>query len=280
MLALILARTLTRPISGMAETAQRIGQGDYEARVPLPSTAELRLLADAINSMARQVQHRDAKLKELSASVAHEIRNPLNSLKLLVALLGEQLEEQQGSAHGKTLETMHHEVGKLNRFLAEFLTYSRPITLIRDEIAPADLARAAADMAQAEAVERRVEIMVTVAAGLPGLRVDRDRLEQSLLNILLNAVQACHEGGRVDLKVARCEDGRGVEFIVEDTGPGIPAEFMGSLFEPFFTTRDTGTGLGLCNAAKIARSHGGIILAENLARGGARFTVRLPAGGR
>jgi signal transduction histidine kinase len=278
MLSLILARTLTKPISSMAETAERIGQGDYGARVPLPSTAELRLLADSINSMAHQVQRRDAKLKELSASVAHEIRNPLNSIKLLIALLGEQLQEQQGSAHPKTLDTLHYEIGKLNRFLTEFLTYSRSVTLVRDEVAPSDLAQAAVDMARAEAEERGIEIIVTVGTALPNLLVDRDRLEQSLLNILLNAVHACSAGGRVELRVERSGEGQGVEFIVEDTGPGIPGEVMDRLFEPFFTTKDTGTGLGLSNAEKIVKSHGGVILVENMASGGARFILRLPAG--
>ncbi|MEW6443522.1 MAG: ATP-binding protein [bacterium] len=281
MLALALARTWTRPISGMAETAQRIGQGDYEARVPLPSTAELRVLADAINSMARQVERRDAKLKELSASVAHEIRNPLNSIKLLISLLEEELEEQQQRvAQPKALATLHHEIAKLNRFLTEFLTYSRPVTLVRDEVAPADLARAAADVARAEGAERGVDIIVRAEAPLPCLLVDRDRLEQSLLNVVLNAVQACPAGGRVELRVGPCAGGQDVEFVVEDTGPGIPQEIMDRLFEPFFTTKDTGTGLGLSNAEKIVKSHGGTLCAENRPPGGARFVIRLPAGGR
>jgi signal transduction histidine kinase len=278
-LSLILARTLTKPISSMAETAERIGQGDYEARVPLPSTAELRILADSINSMAQQVKRRDSELKELAASVAHEIRNPLNSIKLLIALLGEQLQEQQGSRHPKTLDTLHYEIGKLNRFLTEFLTYSRPITLVRDEVAPSDLAQAAVDMVRAEAEEGNIEIIVTPGAALPTLLVDRDRLEQSLLNVLLNAVHSCTAGGRVELRVERSRDGQGVEFIVEDTGPGIPAEVMDRLFEPFFTTRDTGTGLGLSNAEKIVKGHGGIVFAENRVSGGARFIIRLPVRG-
>jgi signal transduction histidine kinase len=279
LLSLVLARTLTKPISSMAETAERIGQGDYEVRVPLPSTAELRTLADSINSMAQQVKRRDAELKELAASVAHEIRNPLNSIKLLVALLGEQLEGQRGSAQPKTLDTLHCEIGKLNRFLTEFLTYSRPITLVRDEVAPSDLAQAAADMVRAEAEQRNIEIIMTAGTAFPILRVDRDRLEQSLLNLLLNAVHSCLEGGRVELRVELSRDGQGVEFIVEDTGPGIPGEVMDRLFEPFFTTRDTGTGLGLSNAQKIVRSHGGIVLAENRVGGGARFIIRLPVRG-
>ena len=276
LLALILARTVIRPISDMARTAARIGSGDYEARVTIPSTAELRVLADSINSMADQVRHRDRRLKEMSVSVAHEIRNPLNSIKLLIQLLEEELQDQEGTTPSKSLEPLYREIAKLNRFLTEFLTYSRPITLVRDEVAPADLAQAAADMVRAEAEEGGVEIALAAAPDLPDIRVDRDRVEQSLLNIVLNAVHACSEGGRVDLHIAGSEDGESVEFIVEDTGPGIPEEQKEKLFEPFFTTKDAGTGLGLSNAEKIMQSHGGSIHAENRPTRGARFVVRLP----
>jgi len=278
LLSLFLARTLIRPISDMALTAARIGHGNYEARVALPATAELRVLADSINSMADRVRHRDMRLKEMSASVAHEIRNPLNSIKLLIQLLEEELQDQEGAAPSKSLDTLYHEIAKLNRFLTEFLTYSRPITLVRDDVAPADLAEAAADMVRAEAAESAVEIIVTATPDLPDIRIDRDRVEQSLLNILLNAVHACSEGGRVELKVNSSEDGESVDFIVEDTGPGIQEELKDKLFEPFFTTKDAGTGLGLSNAQKIMRSHGGGIHAANRPARGARFTIQLPLG--
>jgi signal transduction histidine kinase len=275
-LALFLARRLTRPIRGIAETAGRIGRGDYQARVPLPPTAELRVLADSINSMAQQVQERDKQLKEMSASVAHEIRNPLNSLKLQLTLLGEELGDVTGGPPPKTLDTLHYEIGKLNRFLTEFLTYSRPMTLIRNAVAPGDLVQATLEMAMAAAEEKGVEINIISETDLPTIHADRDRLEQSLLNILLNAVQACVAGGKVEMKIKRSKDGNDVVFLVEDTGPGIPEDVMEHLFEPFFTTKETGTGLGLSNTQRIVFSHGGKISAENLAHRGARFTITIP----
>ena len=97
-----------------------------------------------------------------------------------------------------------------------------------------------------------------------------------MLNIILNAVHACSEGGRVELAVERAGAGTAVEFIVEDTGPGISEDVKGRLFEPFFTTKNTGTGLGLSNAQKIVASHGGSISVENRPDRGARFVIRLP----
>ncbi|MBZ0271894.1 HAMP domain-containing protein [bacterium] len=279
LLAIVLARTLTRPIRSMADTARRIGRGEYDARVPPPAASELRVLAESINGMAEQVRRRDDSLKEISASVAHEIRNPLNSIKLLVTLLGEELRES-GAPPSRTIETLHREVGKLNRFLTEFLTYSRPIRLSARQADPGDIARAAAEMAAGEAESAGVAIDLLVEEGLPGLRADRDRLEQSLLNILLNAVQASPEGGRVAVLVRRAHGEEDfVEFVIDDTGPGIPKDVQDKLFDPFFTTREAGTGLGLSNADKIVRGHGGSIAGENRAGGGARFVVRIPAAG-
>ena len=275
-LALFLARRLTNPIRGMAQAAEQIGKGEYEARVPIPSTAELGVLANSINEMARQVQRRDAKLKEMSASVAHEIRNPLNSIKLLITLLDEELQDYNDNMSSKTIETLHYEIGKLNHFLMEFLTYSRPVSLIRDKVDPLDLGRGAVEMAAAQAKEKSVDVSVKSDVLLPTILVDRQRLEQSLLNILLNAVNACDRGGRVTLEIKPWKDEKGVEFVVSDSGPGITEEEKDRLFEPFFTTKDSGTGLGLSNAEKIIKSHGGTIFAEDIPSGGARFTIRLP----
>lgn len=276
LVALLLARTLTRPIRHMARTAEQIGNGDYQARVPIPSILELAVLANSLNEMARLVQARDAKLKEMSASVAHEIRNPLNSIKLLITLLGEELQEPRDGKPSKILETLHYEIGKLNRFLTEFLTYSRPITLVVDDVDPVELAATAVELAGAAAREKNVEISTHSSPGLPLVRMDRERMEQSLLNILLNAVEACDDGGRVALTTQPAAGDGGVDFVIQDTGPGISAENLPRLFEPFFTTKVTGSGLGLANVALIVKNHGGTISVDNLPQAGACFTIHLP----
>lgn len=275
-LALVLARSITRPIRHISHTAARLGRGEYEARASVESADEVGVLAIAVNQMAEQVRQRDAALKEMAASVAHEIRNPLNSIKLLIDLLDEELGEQKDGRPSSTIETLHYEIGKLNRFIGEFLTYSRPQATEREAVSACDLVGSVMDMAAAEAVGRQVRVETECEAGLPALQVDRLRLEQTLLNIVLNAIQACQRDGRVDLRVLRRPDGRAIEFIVEDTGAGIPAEALPRLFEPFFTTKAEGTGLGLANARKIVEDHQGYIRAEQRASGGARFVVSLP----
>jgi two-component system sensor histidine kinase HydH len=226
------------------------------------------------------VRARDAALKELSASVAHEIRNPLNSIRLLVSLLDEELGDQKNSAQTGAIETLRYEIGKLNRFVNEFLTYARPVALVRDRVAAASLISSVLDLASAEAGEKEVGLKAASAEGLGDLQVDRLRLEQTLLNLVLNAIQACERGGQVTLRVAPVAGDGGIEFTVEDTGPGIAPEVLSQIFEPFFTTKADGTGLGLANARKIIEGHHGYLSAENGPAGGARFTIRLPAESR
>ncbi|MCZ6634351.1 MAG: ATP-binding protein [bacterium] len=273
MLALYFTRSITFPIQHIARVAEQFGNGDYEARVSVNSPDELGQLSTSINRMAEQVRRRDVALKEMSATVAHEIRNPLNSMKLLLSLLEEQM-KPANPTQTATIETLHYEIGKLNRFISEFLTYSRPITLARDQIAPDHLISAALEMAAAHAQEHDVKIVHQTNDTLPDVAADRLRMEQVLLNLVINAIQACPPGGQVTVQTRKSRDG--IDFIVDDTGSGIDPQVFPHLFAPFFTTKEDGTGLGLANSAKIVAEHQGTIKPENMPSGGARFTLHLP----
>ena len=120
LLALYFTRSITSPIQHIAQIAEQFGNGDYEARVSVNSPDELGQLSTSINRMAEQVRSRDVALKEMSATVAHEIRNPLNSMKLLLTLLEEEQLAANNSTQTTTIETLHYEIGKLNRFINEF----------------------------------------------------------------------------------------------------------------------------------------------------------------
>ncbi len=276
LLALFFTRSITAPIRQIAQLAEQLGAGNYAARVSTRSRDEVGTLAQSINRMAEQVRRRDAALKEMAASVAHEIRNPLNSIKLLISLLAEELKDSRKDAQTSTIQTLHYEIGKLNRFIEDFLTYARPITLIHDQVPAASLVSSVLEMAAAEARAKDIELDAEVAGGLADLSVDRLRLEQTLLNLVINAIQACEGGGRVALRACRAPGGGGMDFVIEDTGPGISPGDLPQIFDPFFTTKMDGTGLGLTNAQKIAAEHGGSIRAGNRPEGGARFTLHLP----
>ena len=278
LLALLFARSITRPVREIAQTAERLGKGEYQARVSVNSRDEVGVLAESINRMAEDVRERDAALKEMAATVAHEIRNPLNSMRLLVSLLDEELRDGKVKLQTSTLGTLNYEIGKLNRFTEEFLTFARPVTLIRDTVTVASLVTNVLDMSAAQAAEGNVELVNEAADEETELSVDRLRLEQTLLNLVLNGIQACDGGGRV---VGRVEGGTerrtaGIDLVIEDSGEGLSPETLPQVFDPFFTTKTGGSGLGLANAHKIIEEHDGSIRAENRAEGGARLIVHLP----
>lgn len=274
--ALIFARSITRPVRHIADVAERLGGGDYSARADVHTRDEVEVLADAVNRMAEQVRERDDALKEMAASVAHEVRNPLNSIKLLLALLAEDIASGREDARKETLQTLEYEISKLTRFTEEFLTWSRPASEVREALDPVDLVRGVVDLAGAEASERGVELTMAQDTGLPSVDGDRQRLEQALLNLVLNAIQASAAGGRVVIHSQAAAAG-GVDIAVNDSGPGVAEQHRDRLFEPFFTTRSDGTGLGLANAGRIAAEHGGRIRLDDT-DAGARFVLELPVG--
>ena len=245
--ALLFARSITRPGRHIAEVAERLGAGDYTARADVRTRDEVEVLASAVNRMAEEVRQRDAALKEMAASVPHEIRNPLNSIKLLLALLAEDIAAGREESSLETLQTREYEIGKLTRFTQEFLTWSRPASTLRESIDPAALIRGGVDLATVEARERGVELSVEEVTSLPPISGDRHWLEQALLNLVINAIQASPDGGQVLVGSTVSAPGE-VGIVVQDSGPGVPAEHRARLFEPFFydALRRHRPGVGQC----------------------------------
>lgn len=274
-LSVLLAGWIARPIRQVAATADRIGQGRYAARVTPPSNRELARLARSINTMAEQVQQRDRRLKAMSGTVAHEIRNPLNSIGLLLTLLEEELHDAGHVDQGQTIDTLRDEIGRLDRVLNGFLTWARPIELANTPLDARQPLERAVQMAQAAASER--SITVQVAAGPPVMaRLDVERMEQCLLNLLLNAVHASPAGGVVEAEVMQSDER--ITYAVADRGPGIEPAVRARLFEPFFTTRAQGTGLGLANTRAIVEAHGGTVQLEERPGGGVCAIITVPRG--
>jgi signal transduction histidine kinase len=215
-------------------------------------------------------------LGQLSASVAHEIRNPLAGIATTAEVLGEKLRGDESTT--PYIRTMLDEINRLDGIVRNLLAFARPP---RPQLAPCDpgeiIARVRALVAE-QAAERAVAIEVDEGGAGTPCHADPAQLTQVLLNLALNAVQACTEGDRVRLGARRVDDGalRWIEFAVTDTGPGVPEAVRGSLFEPFVTTKAQGTGLGLAICRQIVGDHRGSIACEFLDRG-TRFAVRVPA---
>jgi len=235
---------------------------------------------DVTDFVAVQEQLRGARLMEamgaLVAGVAHEVRNPLFSISATVDAMEAGARAQ--ADFGEHLVLLRAQVVRLTRLMQDLLDYGRPAELSprpsRLEAVVERAARACTELAQ----ERKVRLELDLAQDLPTLHADAARLEQVCQNLIANALQHSPRGslvrvaGRVDREVAPPQ----VLCTVEDSGPGLPAGQLARIFEPFFTRRKGGTGLGLSIVQRLVEAHGGEVRAMNLARGGARFEIRLP----
>ncbi|HEU4365500.1 MAG TPA: ATP-binding protein [Candidatus Krumholzibacteria bacterium] len=222
-------------------------------------------------------QERLSSLGQMAAGLAHEIRNPLGSIQGAAEILGDRAEK--GSREGELFDVLRKESRRLGTVVDHFLGFARPRPLA---LAPTDIAavveRAAAQM-ELDASSRRITIERAIEAGLPRLQADAEQLHQVLLNLLLNAIAATPDGGRVTAAAARGQrDGaRCVVMSVRDAGAGIPPDALPHVFDPFFTTKEGGTGLGLSISHTIVHDHGGWIDIENRPGVGTAVSVILPA---
>lgn len=228
-----------------------------------------RLLRQREEAERRRAEQRQLEaLGEMSAVLAHEIRNPVTSLKGHAQLLAERLPADGGER--RKAERIVAEAKRLEALSADLLDFCRTGPLDRLPVDPAKLLR---DAAAAAGDAWRFEIS---SDGAPASwSLDPLRMRQVLLNVLRNACQASPEDRPVEARVAT--DGRCLLFVVSDSGPGIPAGDEERIFAPFYTTRAQGTGLGLGVARRIVEMHGGTIAAGNRPAGGARFEIRVPA---
>jgi signal transduction histidine kinase len=256
---------------------------------PAPSSELLLTLEQAMRQVAlledRRELARRAQMAEklaavgtLTAGLSHEIRNPLNAASLQLTVLERRVRRLPADVQTSLLEPLNlvqTEVARLNSILEEFLQFARPREL---SMVPVDLAALLGHVldllaAQAESVQVRLERRFDSVLEVAG---DAGRLEQAVMNLLLNAVQATPERGYVRVEARPLE--REVLLAIEDSGPGIPETLRQRIFEPFFTTKAGGSGLGLPLVHSIVEQHGGRIAVEPGSAGGARFVLHLPTG--
>jgi two-component system, NtrC family, sensor histidine kinase HydH len=212
---------------------------------------------------------RMAALGKMAAGVAHELRNPLSSIKGLALLL--QNHFPKGSEEASTAELLVGEVERLNRSIGELLEYARPAQLEREKVVINALIEKTLSLVAVDASSTGVAVRFSPGAELPEIAVDPDRIKQVLLNLLLNALQAMPDGGELNVHTALVDGG--IEVLVADSGVGIAPENLARVFDPYYTTKNDGTGLGLALSAKIVEEHGGTIRISS--RPGESTEVRL-----
>jgi two-component system sensor histidine kinase HydH len=244
---------------------------------------QLRGLVREIERVVAQLQQREREVLradqmvavgQLAAGVAHELRNPLTSIKMLV-----QANREEAEAHGlpaEDLQMIEQEIRRMERCLQTFLDFARPPKPERRPVSLATLVDRTFALVESRARKQHVALHFAHPATPILVEVDADQMQQLLVNLALNALDAMPQGGSLEVSLGAPVHGQ-VELRVHDSGPGIAPELLPRLFEPFVSGKETGLGLGLVISRRIAEGHGGNLWVTNPPHGGACFVLRLPA---
>ncbi len=231
---------------------------------------------DSIESINTQLQvsERLAAVGRITAGVAHEVKNPLNSMRLWLENLKESLPADADGAALQAVHVLDVEIDRLDAVVKRFLDFSRPMDVRLEPTQLADLLREVLEVAQPQLQKANVQVARLLPIGIPEVFVDRDLLKQAVLNLVLNAVEAMPTGGQLQLTLSR--RGEMAEITVGDTGKGIPTEDRQKVFQLFFTTRPGGSGIGLASTFRIVQLHNGSINFTSEVGRGTTFRIELP----
>jgi len=313
----LLAWYVVSPIGRLSETARTLARGDFDYALLNAQTTrrdEIGALYAAFADMADQLKDRQARLEtrmgltevelqkveaelkstleaaarserlaalgRLASGVAHEIRTPLTSLKLFLQSVQEDIavsDEQSEDYH-----IAMRQVGRIEKTINHFLDFARPEQPVFANLDFAQLVDDVLEVIRPRANQQEVEIIESIAAELPGVKGDSRQLGEAMVNLLVNAMDAMPDGGRLTISITAEAAGPGsttpnVCIDVSDTGPGIEKENIDRLFEPFFTTKAAGSGLGLAIIKGTVERHAGTISVNTQLGAGTTFSIRLPA---
>jgi signal transduction histidine kinase len=262
-------RELAAIISAYSEVTQQLRQSHERLN------DEVRKLRQEVENKNRELARRErlAALGEMATGVAHEIRNPLGSIQLFASLLERDLQALPQAQ--RLVRKISCGVDSLDRIVGDILDFAGHREPRPDRVALAALIAGAVDAAQGRVQQRQATVEVDAVIGDAEVWADRAQLERVVLNVVLNALDASPEKGRVYIGVRRGGDWVAIDVL--DQGPGVPDAVMERIFNPFFTTKEHGTGLGLAIVHRIMESHGGAVRVQNRPEGGACFTLQLPS---
>ncbi len=231
----------------------------------------------SLEAQRAQEEKRDL-LARLLAHLAHEIRNPLSSLDIHVQLLEEDFTAGGANLPPRTLDRfqiIRGEIRRLENIVTRFLQLAGPSALETKLLSLNQLASQTCDLLRPDAIERRVELGLELAPDLPSIQADPVQLSQALINLIINALQAAPVNGHVRVRTRWDKSGT-VATDVSDDGPGINPEDHAKIFEPYFTTKNEGSGLGLWITQQIVHAHGGTLLVASQPGQGSSFTLSIP----
>lgn len=287
---LLIVRLVTQPVSNVLEQMRNVQAGDLNARAKAETRDEIGELAGGFNAMVqslddatreldeshqKQIQQAGklASIGELASGIAHEIRNPLAGIGAAVEVLSE--ENNLNGQRAEIVGEIRRQIKRLNTTLRDLLDFARQREL---EIVPCsvgDLIKPMLALVRPDAQKQHVMIVEECPTDLPAIYADSGQVQQALLNVLLNAIQAMPDGGTLTVRAAPAGDN--VRIAISDTGVGITRGNLQKIFSPFFTTKHRGTGLGLAITRTIVEKHQGMIAVESKSGRGTTFTLEFAA---
>ena len=283
----ILSYNLSRPVRQLVTATNRLASGDLDQEIPVRSHDELGDLTRSFNRMVRNLSliqrelvrsEKLISLGRLSAGVAHEIRNPLN------AMTGAMVHLQQRWADDPLIQQyttlLSEEIDRLNRVVTEILYFAKQSLPRLEKVDLNKVVLGTQGVLAEEAAQSRVHFINKLDTSLPVVSLDQHQIEQVLLNLIINAMDAMPKGGDIYFTTGLVkENSRQVRLVVEDNGDGISQENLPNVFDPFYTTKDDGTGLGLPLSMGIVEGHGGVLEIESKVGLGTKVSITLPLNG-
>jgi two-component system, NtrC family, sensor kinase len=279
---------LLKPLDVVMETTRLVGRGDFRPiHYDGVRLEEISGLIEAFNRMARELEtnqedlvqaRKIAALGTFTAGIAHELNNPINNIALTAESLKEEFAEKMDSECTEMLGDILGQAERAADIVKNLLDFSRTENPAYSKLSPAQVLTSTVNLVKNQCKIAGIHLETSVARDLPLIMGNLGNLQQVFTNLLLNAIQASPQGGKIAMHVDRSATPGFMSFVVEDNGPGIPHDIQHKIFEPFFSTKEVGkgTGLGLAVSYSIVKRHGGRIeLSSEMGRG-ARFTVLVP----
>ncbi|MDD3625856.1 MAG: HAMP domain-containing sensor histidine kinase [bacterium] len=249
----ILGKSVTSPINKVVSGLQKIGTGDLQHEILVRTRDEIGFLAHSFNLMVGQLKERDMELRQLAATVAHEVKNPLMGISGSVTLISRRTDDKESL---ELLDNIHNEIKSLDKLVNEFLTFARFSEPVFSEFDLVRLVEGILSFSIDLIEERKIKIKRNFPESII-MTGDTDKIKRAITNVIQNSIDAMNENGL--LRVSITDYGTEILIEIADTGKGIGSEDVNKLFEPFFTTKEKGTGLGLAIVKKIIEQHGGKI---------------------
>jgi len=281
---------IRKSLSQFQSAISNINRGNLDTRIRIPKSTELGKLGKNFNEMVDQFQktqkelqkyhlqeiknsRRMASIGEMSARLAHEIRNPITGIANAIEII---IDETKDKENKPVLEEIQRQANRVNKAVSNLLNYSRSRDLNVQEGDINEIIKSVVFFLENQALNKQIRFKIELNPGIPLFDFDPEQIENVLLNLGLNAVHACDVRGLVTYETQYAPGEKVVKIAVRDNGIGIPEDKMTDIFKPFYTTRTQGTGLGLAIATEIVDMHKGEIWVENNPEKGCTFHITLP----